>query len=200
MLTGTFTVSFIFLEAQVSFVEEFLDEVWQDEAALLDRSVVVLHRLRNRASYAGTERIMHLGCKHEGMHAGRIDRHVGVVHPDDREYVSHGFVDVMDGLLLHDRGLCLLDDESVFAEGFMRTLVEFAGEKAFTGSDRVGAVDDDDIIEVLDGFRKGDAVSYMDVKLFRRIKERGCNGREVFLESSMTRPSMSQRSTCLTQS
>ena len=124
---------------------------------------------------------MHLGCKHEGMHAGRIDRHVGVVHPDDREYVSHGFVDVMDGLLLHDRGLCLLDDESVFAEGFMRTLVEFAGEKAFTGSDRVGAVDDDDIIEVLDGFRKGDAVSYMDVKLFRRIKERGCNGREVFL-------------------
>lgn len=106
----------------------------------------------------------------------------------------------MDGLLLHDRGLCLLDDESVFAEGFMRTLVEFAGEKAFTGSDRVGAVDDDDIIEVLDGFRKGDAVSYMDVKLFRRIKERGCNGREVFLESSMTRPSMSQRSTCLTQS
>lgn len=60
-----------FLEAQVSFVEEFLDEVWQDEAALLDRSVVVLHRLRNRASYAGTERIMHLDASmKECMQAG----------------------------------------------------------------------------------------------------------------------------------
>ena len=127
------------------------------------------------------EGIPFLGANHEGVHAFRVNRHVGEIHAHDGEYVAHGFEYVMDDFLLHDGRLGLLHDEAVFAEGFFRTLVEFASEETFAGADGVGAIDDDDVIEIFHRFCKSNAIAHMDVKFLRLVQKYFGNGGEILL-------------------
>ena len=87
----------------------------------------------------------------------------------------------MDGLLLDDRRLSLLDDEPIFSKSRLGAFVEFSREKSFARSDGVRAVDDDDVIKILHRGRKSDAIPHMDMKLLRRIQEDFGDRREIFL-------------------
>ena len=86
----------------------------------------------------------------------------------------------MDEMLLHDGGFALLHDEPVFPERFMGASVKFPREEPFARADRVGAVNDDDVVKILHALREGDAVANMDMQLRRRIEEDFRDLREIF--------------------
>ena len=56
-------------------------------------------------------------------------------------------------------------------KGRKGTFVEVPGKEAFSRSDGIGAVNNDDVVEVLHIPGKGNTVAYMDMKFFRRISK-----------------------------
>jgi len=165
----------------MSLIEKLFDEIGKDKAAFLDALIVVFHRRRGIFSCFLCQRIIFLRSHHKGMKAGGVNGHMGVVHADNGENVSHGFKDVMHCFLLDNGRLRLLHDESVFPESGKGALVEIAGKESFSRSDGIGAVYDDDIVEIFHGLCKGNAVPHMDVKFFRGIVQHSGNGGEIFL-------------------
>ena len=123
-------------EGFLSLVQKFLDKVGKNEAALLDVAVVVFHRLRRPIPGLCREGVVNLGGQHEGMQAGRINGHMGIVHAHNGEYIIHGFKYIVYRRLLHNGGLGLLHKEPVFAKGRKGALVEVPGKKAFSRSDQ----------------------------------------------------------------
>lgn len=130
-------------EGFLSLVQKFFDEIGKNEAALLNVAVVVFHRLRCPFPWFRRKGVIDLGCQHEGVEAGGIDGHVGVVHAYKGEDVIHGFEYVMHCFLLHNGGFGLLHDEAVLPKGCIGAFVEISGEEAFSRSDGIRTVDDD---------------------------------------------------------
>lgn len=166
----------------------------------MDAAVVVFHRFRCVLPGLCGQRIIDLGGQHEGMHACRIDGHMGIVHAHDREHIIHGFEHIVHRMLLHDGGFGLLHDEAILPKGRKGAPVEVPGEEAFSRPDGVGAVDDDDVVVVLHLLAKAmPSPTWMwsfSGGFLRTVEMVG----KYSLESSMTRPSISQRSTWVTQS
>ena len=158
-------------EGFLSLVQKFFDEIGKNEAALLNVAVVVFHRLRCPFPGFCREGVVHLGSQHERMHACRINGHMGIVHAHNGKYIIHRFKYIVYRRLLHNGGLGLLHKEPVFAKGREGALIEVPGKKSLSRSDGIGAVNDDDVVEVLHFPGKGNAVAYMDMKFFRRISK-----------------------------
>lgn len=137
-----------------------------------------------------------LGSKSKQPVSGWIGRDVCLIDAADREGFDDAFVRSLAGgsILVIEWAFMLVNHDAVLFKRLVAVAVKFAGEQSFTRTERIGGIDDDQVIFILTGADKFQSVLVVDV--YPWIIEAASSLRRYFLHTSTTSSSISTRSMC----
>ena len=146
-------------------IQDVFYEVRQYESAALDAFVVVFRREGARTVRFPCQGIVFLRAHSKAVHARRIQGNEGRVQARNGEDIGHAVLDFPHELAVHKGRFRLLYKQAVFLQCLKGVFIEFIRKQAFAGADRIGAVDDDDVVEILRFAHEGNAVADLDGQL-----------------------------------
>src|SRR5690606_16256952 len=86
------------------------------------------------------------GADREAPHTSWIGRNDRSIHLGIREYATDPLVSLSHHILMEDRRLALTREDTAIFQSFVHILIEACLEQLYSWSDRIGRIDDDDVI------------------------------------------------------